>query len=139
AGLIEFRRETIELLPECIGDLKIVPLVPNNIDEGEIASIAEVTFRRPHADGFAALPMQVAPVAAQGCVGRDTQRVGARNLLAMSEYPQVNIAGRVYDEILQHTWAIAGLDRNAFRQAAHRARWHQREIAMSLRRGVSPH
>src|SRR5437879_7832109 len=50
AGCVELRREAVELGPECIGDLKIVALMADDIDEGLVARVAEITFRRAHAD-----------------------------------------------------------------------------------------
>jgi len=57
ARRIERRGQSIELGPERVGDLKIVALVADHVDEGQIARVAEIAFRRAHADGFAALPM----------------------------------------------------------------------------------
>src|SRR5262249_50856558 len=62
ARRIECGRQAVELGPECVGDLEIVALMADDVDEGEIARIAEIAFRRAHADGFAALPVQIAPV-----------------------------------------------------------------------------
>ena len=82
---VEFRGEPVELLPERVGDLKVVALVADHVDEGRIARIAEIAFRRAHADGLAALSVQVAPVAAQRR-GRDhAQRIGAGKLLAVRQ------------------------------------------------------
>src|SRR5262245_22052962 len=138
ARRIERRGQSIELGPERVGDLKIVALVADHVDEGQIAGIAEIAFRRAHADGFAALPVQVAPVAPQRCGRNNAQRVGARELLAVRHEPQVEIAGRVGDEIVQHARAVAALDRDALRQSADRTRWDERERLLGLARRVAP-
>src|SRR5262249_43136743 len=63
AGRVELRGQTVELFPERVGDLEIVALMADDVDEGLVARVAEIAFRRPHADGLAALTVQVAPVA----------------------------------------------------------------------------
>ena len=83
AGDIELRREPVELLPEGIGDLKIVSLVADDVDEGEVAGVAEVAFRRAHADGLSTLAVQIAPIAPQRRGGDNAQRICAGNLLAV--------------------------------------------------------
>src|SRR5262249_49266984 len=84
ARRIECGRQAVELGPECVGDLEIVALMADDVDESEIARIAEIAVRRAHADGFAALPVQIAPVTPQrrGC--DDAQRIGAGKLLPIA-------------------------------------------------------
>ncbi len=118
AGHIERGRQPIELGPERIGDLKIVALMADDVDEGFIARIAEIAFRRAHADGFAALSVQIAPIAPQRRGPDHAQRIGAGNLPPIYHQPQVEIAARLGDNIVQHARALAAPDHNALRQAA---------------------
>src|ERR1700722_2299949 len=83
AGHIELGRQPIEFLPECIGDLEIVALVADHVDERRIARIAEITLCRTHTDGFTALSVQIAPIAAQGGSLDYAQRIGAREFFIL--------------------------------------------------------
>src|SRR5439155_27273124 len=56
---VERGGQAVELGPERVGDMKIVALVADDVEEGEIARVTEIAFSRAHADGFAALPVQV--------------------------------------------------------------------------------
>src|SRR5262249_19305241 len=126
ARRVECGRQAVELGPECVGDLEIVALMADDVDESEIARIAEIAVRRAHADGFAALPVQIAPVAPQRGVRDRAQRTGAGKLLAIGDETQLEIAGRIRDQIVEDARAIAALDRNALRQAADRLRGYER-------------
>ena len=139
ARRVEFRRQPVELGPERVGDLKVVALVADDVDEGSIARVAEIALRRAHADGLSALPVQIAPIASQRRVGGDAHRIGAGKLLAVRHEPQFEIAGGVGHEIFQHARAVAGLDRDALRQAAHRPRRHERDDLVGLRGRIAPH
>src|SRR5262249_8196521 len=127
ARRIERRGQRVELGPERVGDLKVIALVPDDIEKGKIARIAKIAFRRAHTDGFPALPMQVAPIAPQRHGRRHAQRIGAGKLLAFRHEPQLEIAGRVDDEIIEYGRAVATFYRNALRQSADRPRRHKRE------------
>ncbi len=65
AGRVERGRQPVEFVPERVGDLEVVALVADHVDEGRVARVAEIGLGRSHPDGFAALPVQVAPIAAQ--------------------------------------------------------------------------
>jgi hypothetical protein len=54
--------EFVEGFPERVGDLKVVALVADDVDEGLVAGIGEIVVGRIGADGLFALRMQVAPV-----------------------------------------------------------------------------
>ena len=131
ARLVEFGGQLVELLPERIGDLKVVALVADHVDEGRVARIAEVILRRAHADGFAALPVQIAPVAAQRRGFDHTQRIGAGDLGAVRHQTQIEVALGVGDEALDYPRSLARLDRDRFlpvmeREPAQRARNQRR-------------
>src|SRR5262245_43705099 len=64
-GLVERSCQTVELLPERIGDLKIVALVSDDVDECPVTGVAEVAFSGIGADRLPALAVQVAPIAPQ--------------------------------------------------------------------------
>src|SRR5262249_56549766 len=83
ARRIERGGQAVELSPERIGDLKIVALMADDVEEGKIARVAKIAFRRAHTYGFAALPVQVAPVEPQRCLRDHAQRIGAGKLLAI--------------------------------------------------------
>ena len=136
---VELRREPVELAPERIGDLEIITLVADHVDEGGIAGIAEIVFGRSHANGFTALPMQIAPVAPQWSGRHDPHGIGAGELFAIGHHLQVEIAGNVGDQIFQNEWAVAGFAGDDFGQAAQRLRRHQPEHRIGLRRRVAPH
>ena len=130
AGLVELGRQPVELRPERVGDLEVVALVADDVDEGQVARVAEIALRRAHADGLAALPVQVAPIASD----RRRRRPLACGLARASSSPfamsaKLEIAGVVGDEILDDARTVAGLDRDALRQAAQRPRRHEREAS----------
>ena len=92
--LVECGGQTVELLPEPVGYLKVVALVADDIDEGLVAGVAEIAFGRIGADGLATLTMQVAPIAPQRRTRDNAQRIGARQFLAgLGTHPQLNVAG----------------------------------------------
>src|SRR5215470_934069 len=64
---IKSRRQPIELLPKRIGDLEVVALMPDDVDERFVARVAEIAFRGAGADGFTTLTVQITPTASQGC------------------------------------------------------------------------
>ena len=109
-------------MPEGIRDLKVVSLMAHDVDEGEVTRVAEIAFCRAHPDGFAALTVQVAPVAPQRGRRRDAQRIGARNFLSLRENAQHNIARRVNEEIFENTRSVAGVHGCALGQVAYGAR-----------------
>ncbi len=138
ARRVEGGGQAVELSPERIGDLKIVALVADDVEEGEIARVTEIAFRRAHADGFAALPVQVAPIAPQRRGLNHAQRIGTGEFLAVGHEAQLEIAFRLRDEIIEHAWTIAAFDRNGLRQSADRARGHERQRSGGLARGIAP-
>ena len=108
--------------------------------KAEIARVAEIALRRAHADGLAALAVQVAPIAPQ----RRRRRPRASGLArAISSPFAMSRSSRspavVGDEILDDTRTVAGLDRDALRQAAQRPRRHERKTLIGVRGRVAPH
>ena len=99
----------------------------------------EIAFRRAHADGLAALAVQVAPEAPQRCGVDDAQRICACDLLAAREDAQVEIAGGVHGEIFDDARSIAGFKSDARRQARDHARGEKRQRLLRLRGGIAPH
>src|ERR1700686_156643 len=63
ARSIEQSSKLVQLFPKRIGDLKIIALVTDHVDEGLIARIAEIVLGCSHSDGLAALAMQIGPIA----------------------------------------------------------------------------
>ncbi len=112
--------------------------MPDNIEEGKIARIVKIAFRRAHADGFPALPMQVAPIAPQRRGRGDAQRISAGNLLALCNEPQLEIAGRVDHEIVGQARAVPVFHRKALRQSADRPRRHKRHRLLGIGGRVAP-
>ena len=104
-GSIELRGELIELFPERIGDLEIIALVADHVDEGLVAGVAEIVFRRPHADGFAALAVQIGPIAPQRRGGHHAKRIGLRDKAAIGRHAQIEIAGAIRDKVFDHARA----------------------------------
>ena len=96
-------------------------MVADNVDEGRVTRIAEITLRRTHAYGFTALPVQIAPIAAQCCSLDHAQRIGAREFFVLCHDAQVEVAFRLGDEIFDHARAVTVLELNACRQPAHRS------------------
>ena len=135
---VERASQAVEFGPERIGDLKIVALVADDVEEGEIARVTEIAFRRAHADGFAALPVQVAPIAPQRRGLNHAQRIGAGEFLAVGHKAQLEIAFRLRDEIIEHAWTIAAFDRNGLGQPADRARRHERQRGGGLASRIAP-
>jgi hypothetical protein len=68
--------------PERIGDLEVVALMSDDVDERLVTGVAEVAFSGVGTNRLAALAMQVAPIAPQRCAGRDTQWIGAGQFFA---------------------------------------------------------
>ena len=62
SGLVELARQAVQGFPECIRDLKVVALMPDDVDERLVAGIAEILGGRVRADGLLALRVQVAPI-----------------------------------------------------------------------------
>src|SRR5260370_32565873 len=54
-GNVELRRKPVELLPELIGNLEIITLLPDHVDERRVTRLAEIGFRCTHPDCFTAL------------------------------------------------------------------------------------
>src|SRR5207253_10179308 len=81
ARLIEPSSEFVQFFPERIGDLEVVALVADYVDEGLVAGVVEILFCSPHSDGLAALAVQIGPIAPQRRGGRHAKRVGPRKQL----------------------------------------------------------
>ena len=83
AGLVELRRQRVELAPEGAGDLEVVALVAHDVEEGLVAAELEVFARRVGAERLVGLAVRIAPEVHQRRVrGDDAQRVGAAQLPA---------------------------------------------------------
>ena len=82
--------------------------------------------------------MQVAPIAPQRRGRRHAQRIGAGKLFASRQEPQLEIAGRVDDEIIEHARAASACHRDALRQSADRPRRHKRERLLGIGGRVAP-
>src|SRR3954471_20636570 len=65
AGNVELGRQPVEFGPEGIGDLKVIALMADHVDERRVARVAEIGVSSAHADGLSALPVQIAPITAQ--------------------------------------------------------------------------
>ena len=128
-GLVERGRQAVELLPERIGDLKIVALVSDDIDERLVAGVTEVAFSGVGANRFAALAMQVAPIAPQRRAGHDTQRIGAGELLVGLGIVQAqfDIAGLGNREVADDARPLLRVWSNVRRQALDRPRRREPE------------
>jgi hypothetical protein len=94
--------------------------VTDNIDEGRIARIAEIIFRRAHAYGFTTLSVQIAPIAAKCCFPDHAQRIGACDFFIVCHQAQVEVAFRLGDEIFDHARSVTILELNVRRQSRHR-------------------
>ena len=82
--VVEFRRELIELPPECAGDLEIIGLMAHDVEMRLVAAVLEIFARRVGAERLVRLAVGVAPEAQQGFVARrDAQRIGAAELGAV--------------------------------------------------------
>src|SRR5712691_2992310 len=64
---IESCRQPIELLPKRVGDLEVVALMSDDVDERLVARVAEITRRGAGADRFTTLTVQITPIAPQRC------------------------------------------------------------------------
>ncbi len=118
---VEFGGEPVELVPERVGDLEVVALVADDIDEGLVARVGEIAARRIGADRLAALPVQVAPVAPQRRVRHDAHGIGARKLgAALVGERELHIARRAGDEIVEHQGTFARFCRNGFGEVLNR-------------------
>ena len=141
ARLVELGGEPVELLPERVGDLEVVALVADDVDEGRVARVAEVVFGRTHADGLAALAVQIAPVAPQRRGRHDAQRIGARELLAVSAMTRSSTSpGASATRFSITRGPSPRLDRDARGQAAHRPRRRRARASASRLVGrIAPH
>ena len=81
AGLVELRGEVVELAPERVGDLEVVPLVAADVEERPVAGEREVGAGGVGADGLLALAVQIAPEVAVRGVRLDAEGVGLREQL----------------------------------------------------------
>ena len=85
----------LEVLPELPGDLEVVPLVTDYVQEGPVPAESEVVANTICADGFFALSMHVCPVGqevgprrrAHGVRTREDSPGGAHSL-----YDQLSLA-----------------------------------------------
>jgi hypothetical protein len=69
------RCQFVDKIPKGIVDLEIVGLVAAHVKESQVAGKIEIFSGIVDADGFAALPMQIAPIAAKLAIF-DQQRSG---------------------------------------------------------------
>ena len=76
--LVELGGELVELAPEVVRDLEVVPLVAADVEERPVAGEREVVARGVGADGLLALAVQIAPVVAVRGIGLDAQGVRLR-------------------------------------------------------------
>ena len=82
-GFVELGGEAVELGPEFIRDLEVVPLVARDIEERLVTGELEVAPRGIGADGLFRLAVQIAPVVPSAVVRRcDPKRIGRAKKLA---------------------------------------------------------
>ena len=133
------RGKRVQLLPKSVGDLEIVALVADHVDEGFVAGVAEIVFRRSHPDGLAALAVQIGPIAPQRRGADDPQRIGARHLPAFGLHRELYVAGVGSDKVFDHPRAVAFLDGDAVGQPAQRARGCKLQGAGRILGRIAPH
>jgi len=114
-------------------------LVTDHVDKGLVAGVAEVIFRTAHADGLAALAVQIGPVAPQRRGGDDAERIGARCDLAIGNELEIEIADLVRDDVVDDARAVAPRDGDGLGQAAQRQGGSQRKSARRVLGRVAPH
>ncbi len=87
----------------------------DDVDKSGVTRIAEIGIGRAHPDGFAALPMQIAPIPAQRGLLHHAQRVGTRKLLTIDHQANFKIAFGAGDEVLDDTRTVAIPDLDSWR------------------------
>ena len=138
AGYVELGGESVEFFPEGVGDLKVIALMADHVEESRVAGVAEIGVGGTHADGLATLAMKVAPIAAQARLLHDAQRVGACPNLAIGHQTDVDVAFRRCDKIVDHARSIAHPDLQARRQSLDRARRLELETLGGVGGGIAP-
>ncbi len=118
---VELARKIVERFPERVGDLKVVALVPDDIDEGLVAGIGEIILGRIGADGFFTLCMQVTPIVPVWRTRDDAQRRRpAKQLSALIQDLDADIAGCSRDQSLDDKSPVLTRRQGGIRQSADR-------------------
>ena len=136
-GLVAFRRHLVEVGPERAVDLKVVGLMGGDIEKRFVAGKVEIAFQRTNADGFAGLPVQVAPVARDIRL-LDHQWTGPGDAAVTVHYIDPKLAFVADLQILQHDRAFRSVEGDGLRQVVHRQRWFKRQIGCDLTGRVAP-
>src|SRR5215467_3095812 len=123
---IEGCGQAIELLPKRVGDLEVVALMSDDVDERLVACVAEITLGGAGANGFTTLAMQITPIVPQECRFADPQGIGAcKHVPGLAYYAELHVARRFRDEVIEYDWTVSPLKRHTFRQSANRSRRHE--------------
>src|ERR1700730_2560187 len=117
ARLIKLGGKLVELFPKPIGNLEIVALVADHIDEGLVTGVAKIFLRRTHPDGLSTLAVQIGPIATHRRGSYNAKGIGCRDKLAIFRYCQVDISSIGSDKIFNYQRTITFCDRDAVRQA----------------------
>src|SRR5258706_6110812 len=117
--MVEFSRQPIELLPKCVGDLEVVSLMADDIDERGVAGVSKIALGGAHTYSFAALAMQIAPVMAQRRFLDHPHRIDTGQLFRARNDVQVEVPFSLHDEVLNHLRATPTVDFDLLRQAMH--------------------
>ena len=92
----ELGGQLVELGPECLGDLEVVALMADRVEECLVAGEEMEVARRVGPDGLLRLTMQVAPIGQQRRVLDNAKRVGGRDRrAAVVDHLDDQVAGRV--------------------------------------------
>ena len=96
----------------------------DDVDERLVAGVTEIVFGGTHADGLAALAVQVAPIAAERRARCDTQGIGAAEFFSiLAGDPQIDVARLFGNEIVQDDRPVRSADRAG--QCGSAARWSE--------------
>ncbi len=140
ARLIEFRSELVELAPEPLRDLEVVPLVAHHVEEGLVAPEDKVLAGRVCTERLVGLAVCVAPeMNPSGLAVDDTQRVGSAQLAAcLVPHRDDQIAwlfdAKLLNDSSEGTWVAS----YRLRQTHDRAARNKRQPPAELVRGVAP-
>ena len=108
------------MVPETVLDLKIIPLMADNVEEGLVAGEIHVVLDPSDPDGLAALAMKIAPVTRKLAVFND-HRAGLRDGAPADGQRKRDLAGHGTADVFNRDCLLRPVEIDEFRQSLDRS------------------
>ena len=120
SGLVPVGRHVVQMLPETVLDLKVIPLMADNVEEGLVAGEIHIVLDPSDPDGLAALAMKIAPVTRKPAIS-DYNRACCGNGVSLYSQRKYDTARRCTADVFNRDRLLCPVEIDEFRQSLDRS------------------